>query len=124
MTTQNLTPFGWYKQAFDKFMSAKGRLSKKGYWYFVLFNTLFIVLSGLVDVILHFTIQIDFIMTTYIMIFLLPSLAATSRRLHDVGKSGWNQLLIVIPLIGWYFLLKWLIMPGTPKDNKYGPYAP
>lgn len=124
MTTQDLSPFGWYKQAFDKFMSAKGRLPRRGYWYFVLFNTIFVVLAGLTDIILHFTIQIDFIMTTYIMIFLLPSLAAGSRRLHDIGKTGWCQILIFIPIIGWFFLLRWLIKPGTPEANKFGPYQP
>lgn len=124
MTTETLSPFGWYKQAFDKFMSAKGRLPRRGYWSFAFFNTLFIILAGIADVILHFTIQIDFIMTTYIMIFLLPSLAAGSRRLHDIGKSGWCQILIFVPIIGWYFLLKWLMMPGTPEDNKFGPYIP
>lgn len=124
MTTQNLTPFGWYKQAFDKFLSAKGRLSRRGYWCFALYNMFFIILSAIADVILHFTIQIDFIMTTYIMIFLFPSLTAGSRRLHDIGKSGWCQILLFVPVIGWYFLLKWLMQPSMMEDNKFGPYEP
>lgn len=119
-----LTPFGWYKQAFDKFVSAKGRLPLRGFWYYVQFNVLFALLALGLDFILHFTIKIDFLFTTYVMIFILPSLAATSRRLHDVGRSGWAQILLFIPVIGWFFLIKWLMQPGIPEDNKYGPYLP
>lgn len=117
-----LSPFGWYKQAFDKFVSAKGRLPLRGFWYYVLFNISFALLALALDVVLHFTIKIDFLFTTYVMIFILPSLAATSRRLHDVGRSGWAQILLFIPVIGWFFLIKWLMQPGIPEDNKYGPY--
>jgi uncharacterized membrane protein YhaH (DUF805 family) len=30
---------------------------------------------------------------------LIPSLAITTRRLHDIDKRGWWQLLVAIPLI-------------------------
>lgn len=40
---------------------------------------------------------------------LLPSLAVTARRLHDIGRSGWWQLVALIPLVGWLILLYWCV---------------
>ena len=51
---------------------------------------------------------------------LLPSLAVGARRLHDIGKSGWWQLVNLIPLIGLILLLYWTVQPSE-GDNTYGP---
>jgi len=50
---------------------------------------------------------------------LVPSLAVGARRLHDIGKSGWFQLLVLVPLIGWLVLLYWFVQP-TSGPNEYG----
>jgi uncharacterized membrane protein YhaH (DUF805 family) len=43
------------------------------------------------------------------------------RRLHDLGKNGWLSLVMLIPLIGFFFWL-WLIFgPGDVQSNEYGP---
>ena len=47
------------------------------------------------------------------LVTLLPSLAVTIRRLHDTGKSGWNFLIALIPIIGALALIIWLSMPGN-----------
>lgn len=41
---------------------------------------------------------------------LLPSLAVGARRLHDIGKSGWWQLLIITG-IGFLVLIYWWVQP-------------
>ena len=48
-----------------------------------------------------------------------------TKRLHDVNKSGWYQLLTIIPIINFYLLIL-IISPGTPGPNQYGkaPIAP
>jgi uncharacterized membrane protein YhaH (DUF805 family) len=43
-----------------------------------------------------------------------------ARRLHDIGKSGWWQLLAFIPLIGWLVLLYWYVQPTHAGSNPYG----
>ena len=43
------------------------------------------------------------------------------RRLHDIGKSGWWTLLVLIPLIGAIVLLIFACQPGVRADTKYGP---
>jgi uncharacterized membrane protein YhaH (DUF805 family) len=43
---------------------------------------------------------------------LLPSIAAATRRLHDTGRSGWWQLIVLLPLIGLVVLLVLLAQPA------------
>ena len=51
---------------------------------------------------------------------LLPSIGVTARRLHDVGKSGWLQLIGLIPLIGGIIVLVACIPVGSAEENQYG----
>ena len=51
---------------------------------------------------------------------LLPSLAVGARRLHDTNRSGWWQLLWIIPLIGWIIVIIFLVEEGKSTDNQYG----
>ena len=53
--------------------------------------------------------------------FLFPIFAAGSRRLHDTGKSGWWQLLIIVPVIGILVLIYLFAQESEPRENRYGP---
>ncbi len=54
---------------------------------------------------------------------LIPQIAVTARRLHDIGRSGWDQLwaisIVGIPVVIW-----WLITPSDPGENRYGGLIP
>jgi Protein of unknown function (DUF805) len=54
-------------------------------------------------------------------ITLLPGIAVSIRRLHDLDRTGWWILLALIPLIGWIILLIWYISKGTDGPNRFGP---
>ena len=56
----------------------------------------------------------------YILAVIIPGFAVAVRRLHDVGKSGWFSLIILIPIVGiiWLFIL--LCKKGIDGENKYG----
>ena len=54
-----------------------------------------------------------------VLITALPGTAAGARRLHDVGKSGWWQLLY-FTVIGIIPLVIWMTTEGTKKNNLYG----
>jgi uncharacterized membrane protein YhaH (DUF805 family) len=43
------------------------------------------------------------------------------RRLNDMGKSGWLGLLMLIPLVNFFFALWLLFGPGDSQTNEYGP---
>lgn len=51
---------------------------------------------------------------------IVPTLAVAARRLHDTGRSGWWQLLMLIPLIGAIILLVWYVQRGESGSNAYG----
>lgn len=55
------------------------------------------------------------------LVTVLPSLAVSSRRLHDTGRSGWWQLLILLPVIGWIALIVFYAQKGTDGPNRFGP---
>ncbi|MBO4312816.1 MAG: DUF805 domain-containing protein, partial [Desulfovibrio sp.] len=54
------------------------------------------------------------------LVFLLPCIAVSVRRLHDINKSGWFYLFWFIPLVGWIFLIIWFCTPSDPGMNRYG----
>ena len=57
----------------------------------------------------------------YSLAVFLPSLGVLVRRLHDVGKSGWFFLIVLIPLIGAIWLLVLLFKDSEQGENKWGP---
>lgn len=62
-----------------------------------------------------------FISALYGVAVLLPNLAIGARRLHDTDKSGWLQLIGLIPIVGLIILIVLFAQPGDPGSNKYGP---
>jgi len=56
----------------------------------------------------------------YGLAMLIPGLAVSVRRLHDVNKSGWMILVALIPFVGAIWLLVLMIMEGTQGENSYG----
>ena len=56
----------------------------------------------------------------YALVMFIPGLAVTVRRLHDVGKSGWMYLIVLIPLIGVIWLIVLVVTDSSPGENRYG----
>jgi len=119
----------WYKIAmFQNYSNFSGRARRSEYWYFRLATAViffvFIALAIIVSIIgggfLGFPIAIGLI-ALYSLIALIPSLAVTVRRMHDLGKSGWNVLISFIPLVGPIWFLVLLATEGEHGENYYGP---
>lgn len=53
----------------------------------------------------------------------IAAIATTCRRLHDIGWSGWTQLVMVIPIVNIFLLLFLVFKPGDKERNRYG-YPP
>jgi uncharacterized membrane protein YhaH (DUF805 family) len=75
--------------------------------------------------ILDFVELISLILNMLMMIILLwVGFSATAKRLHDLGFSGWWQLLTFIPFVGivpWFVrLLVCFFKQGKNEENKYG----
>ena len=116
----------WYLTVLKKYADFKGRASRKEYWMFVLFNIVFSIAAFLLDRLLGLTSLIQggefgILTILYPLAVLIPALAVTVRRLHDVGKSGWMILIGLIPLIGSIWLLVLYLTDSIPGANRYGP---
>jgi uncharacterized membrane protein YhaH (DUF805 family) len=51
---------------------------------------------------------------------IIPNLSVAARRLHDIDRSGWWQLLHIIPVIGTIVLIVWWASRGKPGPNRFG----
>ena len=95
-----------------KYADFNGRAARPEFWWFMLAQFVVGVILNMVSPMLG---------GLFSLAMLVPSLAAGSRRLHDIGKSGWLQLLALIPLVGWAILIYWDVQPGDAAANQYGP---
>jgi len=116
-----------YINVLKKYATFSGRATRSEYWYFVLiYSITYTILMGIDFAIGTFSKQLmengsflGFLSTAYSLVLFLPSLAVTVRRLHDINKSGWWVLLILVPIIGFIFLVVYLCT-NSKEDNKYG----
>tara|TARA_B100001142_G_scaffold327788_1_gene386271 strand:+ start:1431 stop:1775 length:345 start_codon:yes stop_codon:yes gene_type:complete len=96
---------------FYKYIEFNGRASRSEFWWFYLFAIICWIIGFALGPIIEAII---------ILGLLIPYIAVQARRLHDIGKSGWLQLISLIPLIGAIILIVWSATEGTKKKNKYG----
>ncbi len=126
--------FAAIKTCFQKYFEFSGRASRSEFWFFILFYIIVSsALAGADGDILH-------------MIILIPLLAVTVRRFHDIGKSGWwilwfflisfilgsvgaglsesseiGGLLVMVSLLGVFIWeIVWLTSVGDADENLYG----
>ena len=103
----------------SKYATFSGRASRSEYWWFALANIIVQLLASVVDsAILHS--ETPAVAGIVSLALLIPGLAVSARRLHDIGKSGWNLLWAFLPLIGIILLIVWYCRKGDAGDNAYG----
>lgn len=108
------------KSCFSRYATFSGRSRRAEYWWFSLFVIVVsIALTGLDIAIQGLDYSVG-IADLWSLATLLPGLAVGARRLHDIDRSGWWQLLLLIPLIGWIVLIVWLATPGQAGENRFG----
>lgn len=121
----------YYLHVLQNFNNFSGRARRKEYWMYTLIYIPILFLAMFADNALGTTFQMDAMGQSvdigygwvYVIVGLLhflPSLSVVVRRLHDVGKSGWFYLIILIPLIGIIWMLVLLVSNGNVGENKYG----
>ena len=108
----------WYLAVLKKYADFKGRARRKELWMFVLFNLIIAIVLGVVDTMIGMPGVLGGI---YALAVLIPSLAVGARRLHDIGRTGWWQLIGLVPVIGVIVLIIFYVMDSNPGDNQYGP---
>ena len=101
------------KTCFSKYADFNGRASRPELWWWVLFVFVTSAVLGFVSPMLS---------GVFSLAVLLPGIAVTARRLHDTDRSGWLQLVGLIPVIGWIILIIWCVQEAK-EPNRFGAAA-
>ena len=111
----------------NKYADFKGRARRKEYWMWTLYYTLILLFAMVLDNVLGLNFELlgqdlgyGWLYVIIGITHLIPGLGIVVRRLHDVGKSGWFYLIILIPLIGFIWILVLFCTDGVKEDNKWG----
>ena len=115
----------YFTLALKNWNKFNGRANRSEFWYFTLFYFVFGTITYFVDVSffgydLMDPTSLGVLQIVYNLVLLIPSFSVTIRRLHDINKSGWNLLFMLIPLFGAVYIIILNILKGTDGDNKYG----
>jgi len=94
----------------SNYATFSGRASRSEFWWFFLFQVLASLAASMLSEKLSGLVSLG---------LLLPALAVGARRLHDIGKSGWWQLLMISG-IGLLVLIYWWVQPTADDVSSYG----
>ena len=115
---------GWYLEALKKYAVFGGRSRRKEYWYFVLFSVIVSLVLSAIDALLgtlSSSTNVGLLGGIYGLAIIIPSIAVSVRRLHDIDRTGWWVLIGLVPVIGTIVLLVFAVLDGTPGQNRFGP---
>ena len=117
LTIKRIRKMKEYIDVLKKWKDFDGRARRREYWMFVLFMAIFAIVVGIIDGILG---TVCVFVGLYYLAMLLPMIAVSVRRMHDIGKSGWWLFITFVPVIGslWYLFLT--IQDGQSGSNQYG----
>ena len=107
----------------QKYFCFSGRARRKEYWMFALFNYIAGLIVGFVGGFIGGVTGLTalaYLGVVYHLAALLPGLGVCARRLHDIGKSGWWFLIVLVPFVGPIVLIVFLCLDSQPGENSYG----
>lgn len=137
---QGATPVQAVVRFFQRYATFRGRASRSEYWWWVLANTVIALgINGLgiltvdewhsapLDVLSPFasgpggpvTSVAGGLFLLYAVGTLVPALALTWRRLHDIDRSGAWFFVSLIPLVGAIILLIFMALPSNPDGARF-----
>jgi uncharacterized membrane protein YhaH (DUF805 family) len=107
------------QSGFSNYVNFSGRAQRSAYWWWMLFEIIVLVVAQILDGVIFGSGS----MVLYgiaALALLLPGIAVSARRLHDLDRTGW-WLLLALTGIGGIVLLIWDCMKGTTGPNRFGP---
>ena len=118
------------KSGYQNYVTFSGRAARPAFWWWFLFQIVASIVIALIFGSGHMVVdqgtmamhyQGGLIANLWALANLLPGIAIGIRRLHDLDKSGWWTLIVLIPLVGAIILIVWYCTKGTPGANRFGP---
>lgn len=108
----------WYMEVMKKYVVFSGRACRTEYWMFFLFNFVITFVLGILEGLFNIRGVLG---ALYSLAVLLPGIAVSIRRLHDIGRSGWWLWISLIPLVGLVVIIIFMVQDSQPGENAYGP---
>ena len=114
------------KRGFQQYFDFRSRSTRAEFWWWALF----VLVTDLILILVDMRMGTYNAMTSNGLLSglfglgtLIPSLALGARRLHDINRSGWWQLmwvgiLLIVPVL---VLIGWAIKRSDEGTNKHGP---
>ena len=99
---------------FNKYFDFETRSSRKEFWYWQLFRILMFLSITFIE-----SLGLSGILFISNFIFLIPEIAVSIRRLHDINRSGW-WILLTITIVGIIPLTYFYCIKGDDGVNDYG----
>lgn len=105
----------YFIDGFKKYADFSGRASRKEYWMFILFYIIIYIALSVVGAVIGTAV----LSIIYTVVMLVPGVSIAARRLHDIGRTGWWQLIGLIPVLGAIVLIVFLVQ-DSQSENEYG----
>ena len=123
-----MSPIESVTTVFKKYVDFSGRARRSEFWWFMLIVT---IISIILDNVFAPELAADASLWDQLsasnpaadlwsLATLLPSLAVTFRRLHDIDKSGWN-FLWAFTIVGIPVVIYWYAKDSQAGENSHGP---
>lgn len=107
-----------YFRTLAKSFHFSGRSRRSDFWWFIIAQILVVASLFIVN---DVWINTQYVTEMYLVLTAPALLSVIVRRLHDVGKSGYVLLALLIPVIGLLYILFLLLKEGQLFHNTYGP---
>ncbi len=105
---------------FRNYFDFQGRAVRSEFWWFILFTFLLGLGSAVADMSFGLSSSDGMtagpINTVAGLATLIPTLSLGARRLHDIGRTGWWQLLALTG-IGIFVLIYWWCQPTSADQG-------
>ena len=103
------------KSGIGKSFIFSGRSSRSEYWWWILAGILFQIICAIIALLGNIGIA-----AIFPVLLIPPTTTVIVRRLHDIEKSGWFFLIVLIPIVGILYLIYLFIQEGNVGENIYG----
>jgi uncharacterized membrane protein YhaH (DUF805 family) len=111
----------WKRVVLERYALFSGRAGRAEFWWFFLAN---LIVGAILSILGRAATIFVILYALYGLALIIPSLAVSIRRLHDIGRSGWWILIGLIPIVGVIVLLIFHATAGEAQPNAYGPTPP
>jgi uncharacterized membrane protein YhaH (DUF805 family) len=109
------------RSVLTQYATFSGRARRSEYWWYYLFYVIVIAVANILDYIIGTSGTYGGVISGLVgLALLVPTIAVSVRRFHDIGKSGWFILLFLIPIVGFILWLVWFTQ-DSHGDNEHGP---